>query len=444
MSTLMFWNKQNSANNNNNNEVKNGKRNWLHAPDSLLNGHVVYLVKFFGSTPVEKPKGIEVVKDAIRRLQFAQQMKKAETGSNAQIKKVEITISVDGLAIQEPRTQKILHQFPLHNISYCADEEGVKKFFSFIAKAPTPNSTNTTNDADEGHECFVFISSKLASDITLTIGQAFDLAYRRFMNDSAKGTELSKAQAQIKQLEGTVATYKLRLKEISDLVPKADLEKLLMRLGIRDICELSQESNTNNVTDNNNVVNANKKKENIDDTNLLIETTNTYFANLAPKNIQTQINDTLGALKTNGQKAEELLLNSDSDSDFDPRADENCSKSADDLFGFEPPKTFGQQLFANQPNNNSIINNNNNSNNKYISNNSAPQTSPPPLLAPPPKVAAPRRGNSVVNQGGTQDLFGSAPFNPNDTSTGFNNNFNPKQPSLVDDFSLESLDPLRK
>lgn len=80
------------------------------------------------------------------------------------------------------------------------------------------------------------------------------------MNDSAKGTELSKAQAQIKQLEGTVATYKLRLKEISDLVPKADLEKLLMRLGIRDICELSQESNTNNVTDNNNVVNANKKK----------------------------------------------------------------------------------------------------------------------------------------------------------------------------------------
>lgn len=162
---------------------------------------------------------------------------------------------------------------------------------------------------------------------------------------------------------------------------------------------------------------------------------------MAPKNIQTQINDTLGALKTNGQKAEELLLNSDSDSDFDPRADENCSKSADDLFGFEPPKTFGQQLFANQPNNNSIINNNNNSNNKYISNNSAPQTSPPPLckwfemlfyeawnnfnckfilVAPPPKVAAPRRGNSVVNQGGTQDLFGSAPFNPNDTSTGFN------------------------
>jgi len=211
MSTLMFWNKQNAANQNT--ETKNGKRNWLHAPDALLNGHVVYLVKFFGNTPVEQAKGIEVVKDAIRRLQFAQQMKKAETGNNPKTKKVEITVSVDGVAVQEPRTQKILHQFPLHNISYCADEKGVKKFFSFIAKNNQPvqngtiNTTTTTattnGHSEEGHECFVFISSKLASDITLTIGQAFDLAYRRYMNESGKTTELSKVQIQNKQLERT-------------------------------------------------------------------------------------------------------------------------------------------------------------------------------------------------------------------------------------------------
>lgn len=41
----MFWNKQNSANQNN--DAKNAKngRNWLHAPDVLVNGHVAYLVK---------------------------------------------------------------------------------------------------------------------------------------------------------------------------------------------------------------------------------------------------------------------------------------------------------------------------------------------------------------------------------------------------------------
>lgn len=149
---------------------------------------------------MDQPKGIEVVKEAIRKLQFTQQIKKAENGSNYKTKKVEITVSIDGVAIQEPRTNNILHQFPLHKISYCADEKGAKKFFSFIAKTGNgpssafPNgeilsssSTNsngiqngTTNGSstDEGHECFVFISNKLASDITLTIGQAFDLAYK--------------------------------------------------------------------------------------------------------------------------------------------------------------------------------------------------------------------------------------------------------------------------
>lgn len=53
-----------------------------------------------GCTPVDQAKGIETVKDAIRRLQFSQQMKKAESGSNVKTKKVEITISVDGVAIQ--------------------------------------------------------------------------------------------------------------------------------------------------------------------------------------------------------------------------------------------------------------------------------------------------------------------------------------------------------
>lgn len=136
---------------------------------------------------MDQAKGIDTVKDAIRRLQFAQQMKKAETGANGKIKKVELTISVDGVAVQEPRGTKILHQFPLHNISYCADEKGVKKFFSFIAKTSTstnvPNgsvgdASSTASSSDDTHECFVFISSKLASDITLTIGQAFELAYR--------------------------------------------------------------------------------------------------------------------------------------------------------------------------------------------------------------------------------------------------------------------------
>lgn len=46
MSTLMFWNKQNgNSNQSTENGGKGGKKTWLHAPDTLLNGHVAYLVK---------------------------------------------------------------------------------------------------------------------------------------------------------------------------------------------------------------------------------------------------------------------------------------------------------------------------------------------------------------------------------------------------------------
>lgn len=35
----MFWNKQNGHDN------KSGKKNWLHAPDNLTDGHIVYRAK---------------------------------------------------------------------------------------------------------------------------------------------------------------------------------------------------------------------------------------------------------------------------------------------------------------------------------------------------------------------------------------------------------------
>lgn len=486
-STLMFWNKQNS-NNQNGNDAKNTKngRNWLHAPDVLVNGHVAYLVKFLGTTPVEQPKGIEVVKEAIRRLQFTQQMKKAEGGSNVKTKKVEITISVDGVAIQEPRTQTILHQFPLHKISYCADEKGVKKFFSFIAKTgsgsatPSLSASDDTHSSHSGdhhhpgqpgqgqggqdggqHECFVFISNKLASDITLTIGQAFDLAYRRYVNDSGKTGDSGKLHSQNKQLEATISAYRQRLKDLSELVPKPDLDKLLLRLGLRDICEIPTVEN-GGIDSHVATVNGSKTPDlGIDvslpnnDDQLLIETSPKHFAPIVPpRNIQNQINSTLEAFKPSvGTKMEGLLLNSDSDSDFDPRAPDNDSPSigggnkiSNDLFGFEPPKqSLGQQLFTSANNNNN--NNNNhlgftNGNNGTTTNGFGAPISPPPILAPPPQKSVPRRTTPAHqnNNGnnGYQDLFGSAPFNPQALDTTSKNGL------FSSDDLLDTFDPLKK
>merc|ERR1712077_78468 len=114
----------------------------------------------------------------------SQQIKKAE---GTKTPKAELTVSIDGVAIQEPKTKKIQHQYPLHKISYCADDKAEKRFFSFISK-----------DGDGKHTCFVFVSDKLAEEITLTIGQAFELAYKKFLESKGKDLE-SQKQSMIMQ-----------------------------------------------------------------------------------------------------------------------------------------------------------------------------------------------------------------------------------------------------
>jgi hypothetical protein len=58
---------------------------------------LIFVLQFLGSTEVDQPKGIEVVKQGIQKLKFSQQLKKSEGNKTP---KVELTISVDGVAIQ--------------------------------------------------------------------------------------------------------------------------------------------------------------------------------------------------------------------------------------------------------------------------------------------------------------------------------------------------------
>lgn len=207
-SNLLKW-----AQNNKNSSKSGVNKSWIHPPEALQQGHVAYLVKFLGSTEVDQAKGIDVIKEGIRKLKFNQQLKKAE---GAKTPKVEVTISIDGVAIQDQKTKQIFHQYPLHRISYCANDKSDKKFFSFIAK----------EESGEKHMCFVFSSEKLAEDITLTIGEAFDLAYRRFLDTSGKDLENKKQlmilQKRVQELEKENAMLKQRIAEYDKGKPNSE------------------------------------------------------------------------------------------------------------------------------------------------------------------------------------------------------------------------------
>ncbi|XP_006621784.1 PTB domain-containing engulfment adapter protein 1-like [Apis dorsata] len=455
-STLLKW-AQNSANSKNQTSKNGTNRNWIHPPDALQKGHIAYLVKYLGSTEVDQPKGIEVVKEAICKLKFNQQLRKSE---GTKTPKVELTISIDGVAIQEPKTKtsskRIMHQYPLHRISYCADDKGEKKFFSFIAK----------EEGAERHTCFVFVSDKLAEEITLTIGQAFDLAYRRFLETSGKDLETQRRcmilQQKIKRLEHENNVYRQRLQDIAAIKGSADVSAYLSQHNLPDILHVP--GTTNETVQVNGLGNKSSLGLN-NDSNGNTSNGSQQPPPVPPRSFEKTFDDNfMGNEPTPtpsvGTKLEGLLMD-EFEEDFNPRAYESAING----------------LANHQTNHNNLLNSQVSSNSNFFSQSNG-TTSPPPLLAPPPKAKDSRRQNGVK-----EDLFGSIPFNPTppvNTKSEFNDPFemgefgatttisNPSQQELenaiglldkkllemkdgfsrglsidTDDFSLESLDPLR-
>ncbi|XP_058889596.1 PTB domain-containing engulfment adapter protein 1 isoform X2 [Acipenser ruthenus] len=164
----------------------------MHTPEALAKLYISYNAKFLGNTEVDQPKGTEIVRDAVRKLKFARHIKKSE---GQKTPKVELQISIYGVKILDPKTKEVQHNCQLHRISFCADDKTDKRIFTFICKDAESNK----------HLCFVFDSEKCAEEITLTIGQAFDLAYKKFLESGGKDVETRKQigslQKRIQELE---------------------------------------------------------------------------------------------------------------------------------------------------------------------------------------------------------------------------------------------------
>jgi len=320
-STILKWASNNNKNNklslgsSKNNDKSGGNKNWIHSPDTLLNGHVVYLVKFLGDIEVDQPKGIEVVKQTFQKLKFNQQLKKSEAGSgNAKTPKAELTISVSGVTILEPKSKKVLHEYPLHRISYCADDKAEKRFFSFIAK-----------DADSNkHTCFVFLSDKLAEEITLTIGQAFELAYKKYLESRGKEMESKKQSMimtkRIEILEEENKELKKRLADVAKIKGDVDVKKYMKDNNIADLCTVAlatsgSESPQLLVEEEDKIDNS--ESENPNSNSIPLSSSNQSGSELICLDESTTSQMDFG-----GITLDNFELDGFNDDDFDPRAEE--------------------------------------------------------------------------------------------------------------------------
>ncbi|KAJ7398256.1 hypothetical protein BTVI_126773 [Pitangus sulphuratus] len=139
--------------------------------------------------------------------EFARHIKKSE---GQKTPKVELQISIYGVKILDPKTKEVQHNCQLHRISFCADDKTDKRIFTFICKDSESNK----------HLCYVFDSEKCAEEITLTIGQAFDLAYRKFLESGGKDVETRKQiaglQKRIQELETENAELKNKVQDLEN------------------------------------------------------------------------------------------------------------------------------------------------------------------------------------------------------------------------------------
>jgi len=167
------------------------KKKWLHSANALLCNRVSYTVRFLGKVEVAEQKGIDIIRGALHKLTFQKQIKQSE---GVKPKKVILNININCISLIEYKTKVQLLSVPLQNISFCSDDKKDKHLFSFIAKI------------DSTHYCFGFESANEANNITLTIGQAFDVAYEEYMKvkkveetrlDNKQMVELSKKVSEL-------------------------------------------------------------------------------------------------------------------------------------------------------------------------------------------------------------------------------------------------------
>ena len=99
------------------------------------------------------------------------------------------------------------------------------------------------------------MSDKLAEEITLTIGQAFELAYKRFLETSGRDIELKKQlmslQKKITSLEYENTELKTRLKDVAHIKGQQDIQaymaanKVLTSLGAVNLIQIRFHFNSN-------------------------------------------------------------------------------------------------------------------------------------------------------------------------------------------------------
>lgn len=143
--------------------------NWDSLREPVVEG-VTFYCKYLGSCLVEEAKGEVATAEAIKKIiQAAKQ-----TSSTPQ--RVALNVSLRGITAEDTTTNQLLMQTSIYSISYCSADAHYDHVFAYIA--------NNDNDTCECH-AYLCPKRKMAQAVTVSIAQAFELAYESWKMETA-------------------------------------------------------------------------------------------------------------------------------------------------------------------------------------------------------------------------------------------------------------------
>ncbi|KAM3626063.1 uncharacterized protein V6R79_021958 [Siganus canaliculatus] len=136
-----------------------------------------YHLKFLGSVQVPYHKGNDVLCAAMQKIATNRRMTVKYNPPSSCI--LEISVKGIKLSVQEDyyacdRSNECNHFFQLKNVSFCGYHPKNSKYFGFITKHP----------ADQRFACHVFVSENSTKPLAESVGKAFQLYYKEFVEVS--------------------------------------------------------------------------------------------------------------------------------------------------------------------------------------------------------------------------------------------------------------------
>ncbi|XP_069362250.1 ankyrin repeat and SAM domain-containing protein 1A-like isoform X6 [Maniola hyperantus] len=146
------------------------KTQWKHQPFVLVTGAVTYVANYLGSTVVKELRGTESTKKSIQKL-------KKSSKEPRDSPDIILSISYRGVKFLNTITRELVCEHEIRNIHCACQDADDLTHFAYITKDHTTRS----------HYCHVFRVATMdqATEVILTLGEAFEVAYQMALRDQA-------------------------------------------------------------------------------------------------------------------------------------------------------------------------------------------------------------------------------------------------------------------